>query len=260
MNKQRQFWMLGGCSIIVVMVAWLLPPFPQPVDYHEFADQCSFFDIPNFRDVMSNLAFLLSAIAGTLFLYRTHCAPAQRIFTHLNESLPYWILFLSVGTVALGSMYYHWAPDNDRLIWDRLPIVFALAALLSATLVERVDRTAGLWALPVFMLLAALSVWHWHWTELQGRGNLNFYVVTQFYSIAVILWISSQFPSRYSHANDIYQVIALYGVAKAAEMLDESIFSWTHGHVSGHTLKHLIAAYAVYRIVQILSKRRATQL
>jgi len=260
MNKQRQLWILGGLSIVVVAAAWQLPPFPQPADYHKFVDQRSFFGIPNFNDVMSNLAFLFSAIAGIVFLLQIHRTPAQQSFAHLNESLPYWVLFLSVGMVALGSIGYHLAPDNDRLVWDRLPIVIALAALLSATLVERIDRKAGLWALPIGAMLAALSVWYWHWTELQGRGNLNFYIVTQFYSILLIVWISARFPSRYSHADKIYQVIGLYGVAKVAEMLDESIYAWTHGYFSGHTLKHLIAAYAVYRIVQILRKRRAIQL
>ncbi|MBL8498374.1 alkaline phytoceramidase [Nitrosomonas sp. JL21] len=259
MNKQRQLWILGGLSIVVVALAWLLPSFSQPANYHDFADRRSFFGIPNFNDVMSNLGFFFSAAAGIVFLFQIYRMPVQRSFAHLNESLPYWVLFLSVGMVTFGSIGYHLAPDNDRLVWDRLPIVIALTALLSATLVERIDRTAGLWALPIMAILAALSAGYWYWTELQGKGNLNFYIVTQFYSITIILWISSQFPSRYSHANDIYLVIALYGVAKVAEMLDKSIFVWTQGYVSGHTLKHLIAAYAVYRIVQMLQQRRVIQ-
>lgn len=259
MDKRRQLWILSGLSVVVVLAAFVMPPLPQPADYHKFVDQRSFFGIPNFNDVISNLAFLFSAGAGIVFLFQIHRTPAQRSFAHFNESLPYWVLFLSVGAITLGSIGYHLAPDNDRLVWDRLPIVIALAALLSATLAERVDRTIGLWALPIFVMLAVLSVWYWHWTELQGRGNLNFYIVTQFYSILLIVWISARFPSRYSHAHDIYQVIALYGVAKVAEMLDGEIFIWTHGLISGHTLKHLIAAYAVYRIVEILRRRRITQ-
>ena len=70
-----------------------------------------------------------------------------------------------------------------------------------------------------------------------------------------MLWISFRFPSRYTHGGFIYAVIALYGLAKVAETLDEEIFTWTHHWISGHTLKHLIAAYAVYRIVRMLSER-----
>jgi hypothetical protein len=65
----------------------------------------------------------------------------------------------------------------DHLLWDRLPIVIAIAALLSAALVERLSRTAGLWALPLLVVLAVLSVLYWYWTEQQGAGNLNFYIV-----------------------------------------------------------------------------------
>jgi len=152
-------------------------------------------------------------------------------------------------------MYYHWTPDVDHLMWDRLPIVIGIAALLSATLVDRISPAVGLWTLPLLVVLAVFSVLHWYWTELQGAGNLNFYIVMQFYSILLIVWISLCFPSRYTRGNDVYQVIALYAIAKLAEMLDGQIFVWTDGWVSGHTLKHLIAAYAAYRIVQILRKR-----
>lgn len=144
-------------------------------------------------------------------------------------------------------------------MWDRLPIVIAIAALLSATLVERLSRTAGLWALPPLVVLAVLSVLYWYWTEQQGAGDLNFYIVMQFYSILLIVWISLRFPSRYTHGNGIYQIIALYAVAKVFEMLDAQIFTWTDGLISGHTLKHMIAAYAAYGIVQILRKREAVK-
>ncbi len=237
------------------MVAMLLPSTPQPADYHQFADQRSFFGIPNFNDVISNLAFLLSGSAGLLFLRHIYQMPSQAVFHDLSECLPYWVLFISVALAAVGSMVYHWMPDIDQLMWDRLPIVIGISALLSATLVDRVSPFAGLWALPLLVVLAVFSVVYWYWTELQGAGNLNFYIVMQFYSILLIVWISLRFPSRYSHGNDVYQVIALYAIAKVSEMLDEPIFIWTDSWVSGHTLKHLIAAYAAYRIVEILRKR-----
>lgn len=238
-----------------MLVATLLPPFAQPAGYHHFADQRSLLGIPNFNDVISNLAFLLSGGAGLLLLWRIRQTTTQTAFHDRKESLPYWVLFLSITAVAFGSIHYHWTPDIDHLMWDRLPIVIAIAALLSATLVERVNPVIGLWALPVLMVLAVLSVLHWYWTEQQGAGNLNFYIVMQFYPILLIVWLSLRFPSRYMDGNDIYPVIALYALAKVFEMLDVQIFTWTNGWISGHTLKHLIAAYAAYRIVQILRKR-----
>ncbi|PTQ77547.1 ceramidase [Nitrosomonas oligotropha] len=259
MKSNRHLWLLAGISVLVIIAAMILPPTAQPAEYHRFADRRSFFGIPNFNDVISNLAFLLSGSAGLVFLWRIHGNPTQTAFQDRKESWPYWVLFLSITSVAFGSIHYHWAPDIDHLLWDRLPIVIAITALLSATLVERLSRTAGLWALPLLVVLAVLSVLYWYWTEQQGAGNLNFYIVMQFYSILLIVWISLRFPSRYTHGNGIYQIIALYAVAKVFEMLDAQIFAWTNGWISGHTFKHLIAAIAAYGIVRILRKREAVK-
>ena len=252
---QRQLWILGGLSVAVMMAALLLPPVAQPVDYHQFADQRSFLNIPNFNDVVSNLAFLLSGGAGLVFLFHVYQVPVQKAFRNKVECLPYGVLFLSVTASGLGSMAYHWAPDNAHLLWDRLPIAMGITALLAATLAERVSTTLGLWSLPCLVTLGVLSVLYWHWTEQQGDGNLNFYIITQFYSILLIVLLSLFYPSCYTHAKDIYQVIAVYAVAKLAEVLDMQIYSLTGHFISGHTLKHLLAAFAVYRIVQMLKKR-----
>lgn len=255
METRRQLRMLAGISVLVVIAAALLPPMPQLAEYHQFADRRSLLGIPNFSDVISNLAFLLSGGAGLVFLWRACRTPAPTQFQHRMESLPYWVLFLSISLVAFGSIHYHWTPDIDHLLWDRLPIAVSIAALLAATITERIDPVLGLRSLPLLTALGVLSVLYWHWTEQQGAGNLNFYIVMQFYSILLIVWLSLRFPSRYTHGNDIYQVIALYALAKLFEMLDRQIFAWTNHWISGHTLKHLIAAYAAYRIVQLLRKR-----
>lgn len=255
MKKHHELRVLAAISVLVVVVAMLLPPIPQPAEYHQFADRRNFFGIPNFGDVLSNLVFLFSGGAGLLFLWHNHRRSSQTVFRNRNESVPYWVFFSSVASVTFGSIYYHWSPDIDHLLWDRLPIGIAIAALLSATLVDRINPTIGLSVLPLLVILAVCSVLYWYWTERQGAGNLNFYIVMQFYTILLIVWISVRYASRYTHANGIFQVIALYAVAKAAEMLDHQIFLWSDGWISGHTLKHLIAAYAAYRIVSILRKR-----
>ncbi|OQW40009.1 MAG: alkaline phytoceramidase [Proteobacteria bacterium SG_bin4] len=259
MKTYHHLWLLTGITILVAIAAIVLPPVAQPAEYHFFADQRHFLGIPNFNDVVSNLAFLVSGGAGLLFLWRIHRNSTQSVFQDRRESWPYWVLFFSVASVAFGSIYYHWTPDIDHLLWDRLPIVIAIAALLAATLVDRVDITAGLAALPLLVALAILSVLYWYWSETQGAGNLNFYLVMQFYPILLMAWISLCCPSRYSHGNTVFQVIALYAIAKLLEILDAQIFAWTSGWVSGHTLKHLIAAYAAYWIVRMLRERRLVE-
>jgi hypothetical protein len=63
MKVQKQLWMLGGLSVAVIAPALVLPPISQPAEYHQFADQKNFLNIPNFNDVASNLAFLLSGVS-----------------------------------------------------------------------------------------------------------------------------------------------------------------------------------------------------
>ncbi len=252
---QWQLLILCGLSIGVVIAALLLPPISQPAAYHNFADQRNFFGVPNFSNVVSNLAFLLSGGMGLVYLFHVCQTPAQKAFHNRVECLPYGVLFLSVMVAALGSMAYHWIPDNATLLWDRLPIAVAITALLAATLGERVNPMVGLWSLPILTGLGISSVLYWYLTEQQGAGNLNFYIVVQFYSIVLIVLLSLSNPSRYTHAKHIYQVIALYAVAKLAELSDMQIYNLTNQFISGHTLKHLVAALAVYWIVRMLQKR-----
>ncbi|MDM5181921.1 hypothetical protein PO883_32625 [Massilia sp. DJPM01] len=37
--------------------------------------------------------------------------------------------FLLIGLTAFGSSWYHLAPDDTRLVWDRLPIALACVSL-----------------------------------------------------------------------------------------------------------------------------------
>jgi hypothetical protein len=112
MKSNFHFWLLAGISVLVIIAAMILPPTAQPAEYHRFADQRNFFGIPNFNDVISNLAFLLSGGAGLVFLWRIHGNPTQTAFQDRKESWPYWVLFLSITSVAFGSIHYHWAPES----------------------------------------------------------------------------------------------------------------------------------------------------
>jgi len=64
------------------------------------------------------------------------------------------------------------------------------------------------------------------------------------------------FPPRYSRSADLWLAAVLYALAKVTEALDAQIFSLTRW-ISGHTLKHLLAALAVYSVLRHLMKRAA---
>ncbi len=249
-----QLWVLCISTIVIVALAAILPPIAQSESYHQFVDQRLYFGIPNFLNVVSNLAFLLIGVAGVVFIGRSFGLNRYPSFVTKVECWPYLILFLSIAMVCLGSAYYHWAPNNAGLLWDRLPIACGVTALLAATIVDRVSVKAGLILTPVLVFLGLASVLHWYWSELQGTGNLNFYIVVQFYSLLLVIVLSIVCPSRYTRGSDIYIVVAMYGLSKVAEKLDAEIYALGQ-LISGHTLKHLLAAAAVYWIFRMLVKR-----
>lgn len=250
-----KLWLLGVSSVVVLLLAAIFPPTPQPILYHQFADQETFLSIHNFLNVVSNLAILLSGLVGLRFVWWCYCSPTQQSFVNKAACWPYFIVFFSVAMIGFGSAYYHWVPDNETLLWDRLPIALGVTALLAATLTERVSLRVGLWALPVLVILGGVSVLYWYWTEQSGAGNLNYYIVVQFYSLLLIVLLSLFFSSHYTRGSDMYQVVALYAIAKVAETFDQEIYDWGQV-VSGHTIKHLLAAAAIYLIVRMLQRRR----
>jgi hypothetical protein len=258
MSNRQRLWILGVLSLGMVLIAAIVPPISQPAGYHEFADTRNYFGIPSFFNVVSNLAFLFVGIAGLIFLLSSRVSSGYNVFTEPHERWPYLILFLSVAVTGIGSAYYHLAPDNGRLMWDRLPIAIAIMALLSAALAERVGPRVGLRLLPILVAMGASSVMYWYWSEQWGAGNLNFYIVVQFYSILLIVLLATFFPSRYTRGADIYIVFAWYGTAKLAEIADREIYDLGQ-LMSGHTAKHVLAAGGVYWILRMLKKRRPTR-
>ena len=166
-----------------------------------------------------------------------------------SERAPYIIFFLGVLFTCIGSGYYHWQPNDETLVWDRLPMTVAFMSLLAATIAERIDVRVGLRLLWPLVMAGIASVWWWRW-----RGNLWPYAAAQYFSILLIGLLMMLFPPRYSRSMDLVWVTGLYMLAKVAEALDFRIFGWG-SLISGHTLKHLIAALAVYWIFRMLAKR-----
>jgi len=232
----------------------LLPRIPQPQAYHLFADQRSFLGIPNFGDVASNVPFAVIGIWGLLFLLSSDSDRLAGFFLDRRERWPYVLVFIGLLLTAFGSSYYHLSPNNARLVWDRLPMTISFMAMVAAIIAERISLRAGLWLLPLLLLVGMGSVLQWYTSEARGAGDLRFYAAVQTYS-ALVLLVALVFPKRYSRTSDLAVVVGFYALAKALETLDKPIFAVGH-IVSGHTLKHLAAAAAGYWILRMLQKRQ----
>lgn len=239
-----------GC----LAAALLLPPMPQPLDYHAFVDTRPLWGIPNFMNVTSNLAFVLAGVAGLVVVARRPAAFQQPV-----ERWPYLVFFLGLALTGLGSAYYHLEPDNESLVWDRLPMTVAFAGLVAAQVVDRIGTRTGLMVLPALLAVGVASVVYWIATERAQAGNVVPYAILQGYTMAAVLVLALTHPSRYTRGGDIYWVFAAYLAAKVAELLDAGIWQLTDGLVSGHTLKHPFAALAGIIVCGTLLRREPTQ-
>ena len=250
-SRRAGVWVLVAFTIAVAATAVLLPRIPQPQSYHDFADQRRWLGIPNFGDVASNLLFAVSGAWGLIFLLRRR---GHEQFIDPRERWAYAFLFLGLFLTAFGSSYYHLAPDNARLVWDRLPMTLAFMGLVSAIISERVSVAAGLYLLPLLLLIGAGSVVLWWYSEARGAGDLRFYAAVQVYAV-LILPILLLLPPRYTRSWDFAVVFCFYVLAKIFETEDRQIFSLDQHTISGHTLKHLAAGAAGFWILTMLRKR-----
>lgn len=217
-------------AMLLIAALAVAGPIAQPDHYHHFADQRSLFGIPNALDVLSNLGFLLAAAFGAVAWQRLPGrASAERA-----------VFLGAIALTALGSAWYHLAPDNARLVWDRLPIALACAALLAAALRQAYGSRA---ALPLLAAGAVASVLWW-----QASGDLRPYLLLQLAPLVLIPLLQWQSGAPIAQRKAFGLAIALYVLAKATEVGDVHVFD-ALGAVSGHSLKHLFASVAALILV-----------
>ncbi len=230
--KKSLMWLPLFLFLIAIVVLALHGPIFQLAHYHEFFDQSSVWGIPHAGDVLSNVGFLLVAVLS-FWSPAWHTTDASR--------WGYRVFVLALLMTSVSSSYYHWAPDDTRLFWDRLSIALACAGLVAAVRADTVllgnegRARSELWGL---ILFAVLTVLWWAKT-----ADLRPYLLLQIGSLCFIPLWQTLYPSpakvRYAFA----LAILIYVLAKWAEVQD--VFVAQHLQLlSGHSLKHLLAAFA----------------
>lgn len=249
MSKQRRIVLLAGFTItIVAVVLAFVPPVAQPQAYHNFAEQRIWLGIPHFLDVLSNALFLVTGAAGLARL-------SAGVFADPRERWPYAVFFAGLVLTGVASGWYHLEPADARLAGDRLAMTVAFAGFTAVVLTERLGLRIGLSALLALLMVGPASVLYWAATEAAGIGDLRPYGLVQFTPLLLVPLLLWLMPARYSRGGDLLAVLALYALAMALEWLDRPIFELT-GIVSGHTLKHLVAALAGYGLLRHVLLRR----
>src|SRR5207342_2890203 len=136
----------------------------------------------------------------------------------------YVALCIGVLLVGFGSSWYHLAPSNQSLLWDRLPMTVAFMALFSMLLDERDVLGPGTPTLWPLLIAGIGSVAYWRWSEWQGAGDLRRYVLVQFLPILLIPLILLLFTGKYLSGRLLLVALGLYFAAKLLEYFDRQIY------------------------------------
>lgn len=249
MNQQQtfsfdwRFFLLCAIAAAAVIGVFMVPAIPQDPGYHNFADQRAWLGIANFGDVFSNLPYGLVGLFGIYRLWRIRATVGS------YSRYPYLHLlafFAILATVAVGSSYYHLAPDNAALFWDRLPITLAFMILFALILGERIDIPASKrWPLPILVIAGLAALLYWAATEEAGRGDMRAYILVQLLPLLLAPLMVLFYRRGDILGNGVLiAMVLLYLLAKLCEFQDDGILQASMGLISGHSLKHLVSAAA----------------
>jgi hypothetical protein len=243
---------LIGVAVLAAGVALWISPIAQDPAYHQFADRRAFLGIPNFGDSASSIGFLIVGALGTAFVIG---GPGRWLFDAPGERWPFLFFFAAVALVGAGSAYYHADPTTETLLWDRLPMTVAFMALLSAFITDRIHARLGVAViLPLLLAIGIGAVVYWYFSEAAGRGDLAPYALVQLFPLLAIPLICLLFPGRRTSGKHVVYLVLWYALAKLCERLDGEIYALLGNTVSGHSLKHLMAAAAAAVMLAMLRR------
>lgn len=244
-GMQRAEWLLAAGALVLLALAALLPATGLPVGYHDFVDQRAWGALPHAMDVLSNLPFALMGGLGLWALGRLQAgnmASTQRGLAAL--------FCVGLLMTAWCSGFYHLGPNDDGLCLDRLGMSVAFAGLLGLAVADRVSARSGQALAWCIAWLAPVATWiAWH------TGNMTPWAVLQGGGLLVLVSLMACKPKPGALGFSVTAVVALYALAKVLEVADAQVFAWTHGLLSGHSAKHLVAAWAAWPVVGTLWSR-----
>lgn len=244
--KQKLLFFL---TTIFLFWAWHYLPLADRAEYFNFADKRSIAFIQNIGDVLSNLPFLFIGLWG-LWVIRQNKVLGKNYFFALNT--------IAIGTIltCFGSIYFHLNPTRETLFWDRLPMTLGFSGLIILIFTDRFNQKVSLKLnilFFIFIFISSMTVVGWNNELLTLRPYLLVQLGSLLFSfLALILTPSNVIKNTY-----LLIAIAFYILAKITEIYDLEIFNRL-SFVSGHSLKHLLAAAAIYTVFHPFKNKQTT--
>ncbi|WRX32660.1 hypothetical protein QQP08_025147 [Theobroma cacao] len=274
----------------IALLCWLFfmmvtPKIPLSYRHHLFADMRNFLGVPNTLNVITNFPFLIVGVLGFVL----SLGGGSFFNISLRGEVWGWLLFYGgIASVAFGSAYYHLKPDDNRAMWDTLPMMIAYSSLFSSFILERLGERIGLSCLFSLLVLAVLST-----SYARTFNDLRLCMTFQLIPCIALPIMTFLFPPKYTHSGYwlwtserhiqvpiprwSFSVLAtvqikwkgvlLYlenmkpsatGVcilAKIEALADMKIYRANNYIISGHSLEHLCSAIAPVLVTVMLMHR-----
>jgi hypothetical protein len=241
--------LLLACAVLVA-AALFGPSVGQPPLFHAYAEHRALWGIPHGLDVLSNIPFALAAVLGLRVLGQV---PAEALPPVQRGCLR--LFFIGLLVTAAGSAWYHLGPNDPGLAVDRLAMATAFAGLLGLAAATGVSERAGRALSLVLLVLAPAAVLGWYVT-----GNVLPWVLVQLGGMLTIVFAGSLRPAPAQGLQVRWiLVLAAYALAKLFEVGDHVVFEGSGQLFSGHTLKHVVAAFAAWPVIASLAAHRRRQ-
>jgi hypothetical protein len=228
MARQR-YAVLAAVLAGLLVAAFAAGPYLKGLTTEWYADARPMLGVPNFLNVASNLPFLLVGLAGLAL-----CARAPRP----APALAAWqVFYAGMALTCFGSAWYHLAPSDGTIVWDRLGMIVAFVGMAAAVVAESTRTPVPAVALIAALLVGAASVLWW-----RHSGDLRIYAWVQLAPLACTATALTLRWLPWPLARLLGASLVLYLLAKVAETLDARVYALSAQALSGHTLKHLLAA------------------
>jgi hypothetical protein len=233
-------------ALLSILVLLMHGPIPQDLGYHDFADQRTMFRIPNFLNVVTNLPFIIIGIAGLKIVSATK---ETKLKVMSN------VLFIGFLLLTFGSGYYHLYPNNETLVYDRIPIVIIFMSFFAIIIYDCLNPSKGYIAFIILNIIGILSVIYWIVTEHESHGDLRWYGLVQFFPVIAIPLLLYLYKPTFNYSKEVIRMFVFFGLAKLAEHFDKEIYLILCNTISGHSLKHIFVTIAGYELIALITRR-----
>ena len=246
-SLSRREIILAAIALAVLALPFALPHVAQSQTYHHFADTRTLFGVANAMDTLSNFAFIFAGVAGIMLVWLERLPSPTTALGAMSL-----LTFAGLVATGIGSAWYHGqVPPNDAgLAIDRYGMVVSFAGILGLAAAHKVSERAGWWTGWLVLVAGPFAVWWW-----TVSGNVAPYAVLQFGGMALLVLILFWRDEGNASGPNWGLLIGVYALAKVFEAADAQIWELTAHLVSGHTLKHLAAAWVALAVIAPLYRR-----